>query len=173
MAVGKLLVGHYGKAPEAESVEISLRDCHQRLGLKPSDFVSPEPPDFFRRAHGAIGKYLVFELAKDEIGDAAVWRPGYYLLPLEAVDVLQVLSKKNRGHPGGVTRPVNVESKQEPPPDVLERAQHWADLSQPLFFHCRCENLILRLDAPWALRRRWAARLTCKKRCQPTLKALL
>jgi hypothetical protein len=171
--MGKLLVGHFGKKPDAESTTISLSDCHQRLGLKPSDFVSSDPPPFFKHTHGAKGRYLVFELDKKEIGDAAVWRQGYYLLPLEAADVLQAFGKMKRDKTDFEKRPVEVEFKAEPPSDVLERATQWADDSQPLFFNCRCAHLILRLDAPWALRKRWGARLTCKKRCQPPLKSLI
>src|SRR6185295_10153645 len=104
--MGKLLVGHYGSPPDAESTTISLRDCHQRLGLKPSDFVSAEEPDFFKKSRRALGKYLVFQIHAGEIGNAAMWRVGYYLLPLEAMDVLRAFSKQDvvRGG-GGTPRP--------------------------------------------------------------------
>src|SRR6266513_65927 len=127
--MGKLLVGHYGEKPEAESIEITLRDCHQRLGLKPSDFVSVEAPNFFQHRLGAKGRYLVFELDKKEIGDAAAWRPGYYLMPLEAADVLRALNQDRAAVRSGEKRPVTLQSKQDPPPDVLDRAQRWADIS--------------------------------------------
>lgn len=171
--MGKLFVGHFGKEPEAESTMISLRDCNQRLGLKPSDFVSVHPPSFFKHARGAKGRYLVFELDQKEIGDAAVWKPGFYLLPLEAADVLQAFGKMKRDKTGLELRPVEVVYKIDPPADVLERATLWANNSQPLFFNCRCEQLILKMDAPWALRKRWGLRLTCKKRCQPAIKSLI
>jgi hypothetical protein len=166
--VGKLYTGHYGKRPSAEAVAITLRECHQKLGLMPSDFVSTDPPDFFRKRHGTGGKYLVFELEAKEI-DNAVWRPGFYLLPLEAEDVLKAFSK---GKPVGVSRakkPVELQAKKAPPAFVLERAGRWADVTQPLFFECKCTELVLRLDPPWGLRRRWKARLFCAKKCQPAV----
>ena len=168
--MGKLLMGHYGRPPEAESVSITLRDCHQKLGLKPSDFVSEEDPSFFKKSHGAMGKYLVFQMDAKEIKDAAVWRPGFYLLPLEAVDVLKAFSKQDIVRAGSSKRFAELECKEPPPADILERANRWVEESQPLLFQCHCPQLILRLDPPWAIRRRWAARLTCKKRCQPALK---
>ena len=171
--MGKLFIGHYGHSPDAESVTIALSDCHQRLGLKPSDFVSLEPPSFFNEKQGAMGKYLVFQVDAAEIGDAAVWHPGYYLLPLKALDILNVFSKLEIARGGATRRPFELECKEQPPADVLKRAKRWADQSQPLLFQCHCHELILRLDPPWAFRRHWTARLTCKNRCQPPLKSLL
>src|SRR5437870_4610070 len=117
--MGILLIGHYGRPPEAESVEISLKECHQRLGLTPSDFVSDEEPGFFKKKHGAMGKYLVFLVDKKEIGAAAVWRPGYYLLPLEAADTLKAFSKQDIIRFGAEVRPTELQSKKPPPADVL------------------------------------------------------
>src|SRR5438477_548985 len=90
--MGKLFVGHYGQPPSAESL-VALRDCHQRLGLKPTDFVSEEPPDFYKKARGATGKYLVFQIEASEVANNAFWKPGYYLLPLEAADVLEAFER--------------------------------------------------------------------------------
>jgi hypothetical protein len=173
MAMGKLLIGKYGQPPDAESVTISLRDCHQRLGLKPSDFVSSEDPNFFhRRVKGALGRYLVFQLEASEIQDAAVWRPGFYLLPLDAADVLNAFSKQEVARASkGSARPYELESKQPLPDDVLARAQQWAERSQPLLFKCHCAKLVLKMEGPTFLRRYWKARLTCRKRCQPALKS--
>lgn len=170
--MGKLLIGRFGQEPDAESLTITLRDCHQRLGLRPSDFISSTPPDLFKEAHGAKGKYLVFKMDAEEIGGNVMWRDGYYLLPLEAADVLKVFQKVNLSTAaGGRIRPMDVEFKVQPTADVLERARRWAEDSQPLFFQCHCPRLVLRLDAPWVVRRRWRARLTCPNRCQPALKA--
>jgi hypothetical protein len=171
--MGKLLIGHFGHSPEAESVSIALRDCHQRLGLKPSDFVSTEPPTFFKKAHGAVGRYLVFQLDIEEIKEAAVWRPGYYLLPLDALDVMKAFGKQALTSDPAAIRPVELECEVQPPVDVLKRAHHWADQSQPLFFQCHCPKLTLRLDPPWGFRRHWVGRLMCGKRCQPVLKTRL
>jgi hypothetical protein len=168
--MGKLLIGHYGRPPEAESVEIALRDCHQRLGLKPSDFVDAEEPSFFKKAHRATGKYLVFYVDAAEIREAAVWKPGYYLLPLEAADVLRAFSGKNFAGSRSDIRPSQIISKDPAPEDVLQRARRWAEASQPLLIHCHCPEVIIKLDSPWTFRRRWRVRLTCAKRCQPPLK---
>jgi hypothetical protein len=169
--MGKLLIGHFGEPPQAESIAITLRDCHQRLGLKPSDFVSSEEPDFFKKARRAVGKYLVFQADLNEVKEAAVWKAGYYLLPLSATDVLNLFNKQEITRGGGaVRRPMEVESKETPPPDVMERASRWADQSQPLLFHCHCPQLLLKLDAPMLFRRHWKVRLTCRKRCQPPVK---
>jgi hypothetical protein len=168
--MGKLLVGRFGEPPDAESIAITLRDCNQRLGLKPSDFVSSEPPEFFSKARGAHGKYLVFEVTAAETVEVPIWKPGYYLLPLEAADALKAFAKiTGRAGPGD-PRPFQLEAKATPPDDVLERARRWAVESQPLLFNCHCPELILRLDPPWGLRRHWSARLTCPNRCVPPLK---
>jgi len=168
--MGRLLSGHYGQPPEAESARLSLRECNQKLGLKPGDFVSEGPPKFFQKSFGTRSRYLLFQTDPEETAGSAVWKAGYYLLPLEAADVLQALDGKNHAGAGGVlpTR-IEVKSDEPPPARVLERAQQWAKQSQPLFFRCGCEWLELRLDPPWALRRRWRARLRCPKRCQPAL----
>jgi hypothetical protein len=171
--MGKLLIGHFGRPPEAESVTLTLSECHQRLGLKPSDFVSSDAPPFFHKSKGAKGKYLVFELEVKEVQDMAVWRPGYYLLPLEAADVLKAFSKQEAARRGSGKRPYDIVFKKQPPEDVLDRAQRWADESQPLLIQCRCPSLLLKMDAPWAVRRRWSIKLTCEKRCQPPLKTLI
>ncbi len=172
--MGKLLVGHYGGPPEAESIVISLKECHQRLGLKPSDFVSPEEPNFFRKQHRAVGKYLVFYAEPKEVSEAAVWQTGYYLLPLDAADALKVFDKNKiiQGG-GGQQRPIEIECKTAVPDDVMKRAQRWNEQSQPLLFQCHCSQLLLKLDAPSLIRRHWKARLTCRKRCQPDLKTHL
>lgn len=167
--MGKLFVGHYGNPPDAESATITLKDCHQRLGMKPSDFVSESEPPFFRKKHGAMGRYLVFLLEPQE--SATVWKAGYYLLPLEAADILKVFNKQQLVEGGAVKRPYQMECKEAPPPDVLKRAERWADESQPLLFDCKCPELTLRLDAPHLLRRTWRIRLSCPKRCMPALKA--
>ena len=169
--MGKLFIGHYGHPPEAESATLALRDCHQRLGLRPSDFVSAETPEFFKKKHGAVGKYLVFQLDAEESKDTAAWRPGYYLLPLEAADILKIFDKRELARGGAIKRPFDLQSERPPPADVMERANRWADQSQPLLFQCQCPQLLLRLDPPTLMRRHWKARLGCEKRCQPALKS--
>jgi len=165
--MGKLLTGRYGEEPEAESMEIPLKDCHTRLGMKPSDFVSEGPPKFFRRSFDAGGRYLVFLLNESEAAGNAIWKPGYYLLPMEALNALKAFGKNAAA--GGRKLPVNVECKVEIPPEVGQRALKWSEECQPLFFKCKCDHLELKLDAPWALRRRWRARLRCPDRCQPVM----
>lgn len=173
--MGKLLSGHYGRPPEAESMaEISLRECNQKLGLKPSDFVSEGPPAFFKKAYGTRSRYLLFLLDVSETPGNKIWRPGYYLLPLNAVDVLKALDATRKTVVGTIgLMPIELRTKETLPDDVLARAQHWAQESQPLFFKCHCAYLELRVDPPWALRRRWRARLRCPSRCQPALTAPL
>jgi hypothetical protein len=169
--MGKLLTGHYGDVPEAESTTISLSDCRQRLGLKPTDFVSGGAPDFFNKAYGTKGRYLLFQVDEKEVVGNAVWKAGYYLLPMEAAEVLRVF-QRNQGR-GAATGQrilaVEIESKDTPPDDVKARAEKFARESQPLFFTCKCDHLEMKLSAPWGLRRRWKAKLACPDRCQPTL----
>jgi hypothetical protein len=170
--MGKLLVGHYGQPPEAESISLTLKDCHQRLSLKPTDFVSAEEPDFFKKARHATGKYVVFQADLTDVREAAVWKVGYYLLPLGVPEVLRMFNKQDVARAGGGNRrPMEVESKDTPPPDVLERAQRWGDQAQPLLIQCHCPQLLLKLDAPMLFRRHWRVRLTCRKRCQPPVKS--
>jgi len=168
--MGKLLMGRYGEEPQAEStLPISLRECHQRLSLKPTDYISAGAPDFFNRAYGAKGRYLVFLVEPSEAQGNAIWRPGYYLLPLEAADVLRAFDKNKRGPSEGRALPVEIESKDAVPPEIMALAQRWAQECQPLFFKCKCDHLTLKLTAPWAMRRRWKSRISCPDRCQPTL----
>jgi hypothetical protein len=171
--MGKLLIGHFGHPPEAESVTITLKDCHQRLGMKPSDFVSSESPAFFTKAHGAIGKYLVFEADDADIRDGAVWKKGFYLLPLEAADALKAFDRKDASVRTADVRPFDVECKTDVPPDVLDRISKWAHQVQPMLFRCHCAQLRVKVDPPAVLRRHWKVRLTCDKRCQPALKMQL
>ena len=91
--MGKLLSGRYGSQPDAESIALSLRDCNQKLNLKPSDFVSEGHPKFFEKAFGAAGRYLLFFAEDDDVQGNPIWRRGYYLLPLEAKDVLAALDE--------------------------------------------------------------------------------
>jgi len=172
--MGKLLSGHYGAEPEAESIPLSLKECSQKLNLKPSDFVSEGPPKFFEKDFGAAGRYLLFLTDPREVRESPVWKTGYYLLPLEAKDVLAALEKRR----DGATEeqrilPIEWESESGVPAEIREKAMAWANASQPLFFKCICKNLTLRCYPPWALRRRWKARLRCPKRCQPPLVTLL
>jgi len=60
--------------PDAESIEISLKECNQKLSLKPSDFVSAEPPTFFIR-HSVPGTYLLFQLLPEELRKIRSGRP--------------------------------------------------------------------------------------------------
>ena len=170
--MGKLLSGHYGQPPEAESVPLALAEASQKLGMKPSDFVSEGPPNFFNKAFGAPGRYLVFQVESSELSGSPVWKPGYYLLPLEAADVLKALSKnRSTASVPGEQRvlPIRAEIETAPPPPVQQRLDVWLANAQPLFFKCKCEYLELRVDAPWGLRRKWKARLRCPDRCQPAL----
>jgi hypothetical protein len=174
--MGKLLTGRYGSPPDAESTKsIPLSDCNQKLGLKPSDFVSQDDPDFFRKSFGTHGHYLVLQLEPEELKGNPIWKPGYYLLPLGAIDVLKAFEKDRQAPaPASTDRlPLQIEAKATPTDDVLVRAKQWAEKSQPLFFKCGCPHLELRLDAPHALRRRWKARLRCPRRCQPDQTTLL
>lgn len=172
--MGKLLTGRYGDRPEAESMEIPLRDCHQRLGMKPTDFVSQGEPKFFTRSFDAGGRYLVFLLPPEEAAGSGVWKAGYYLLPLSALDALKAFGKKPAGSAASGRRlPVQIECKREIPPEIRQRAERWGEDSQPLFFKCGCDHLEMRLDPPWALRSRWRAKLRCPDRCQPQQDQLL
>ena len=172
--MGKLLSGHYGSGPEAESIPITLRECSQKLNLKPNDFVSIGPPRFFEKAFGAKSRYLLFLPDPEEVEGSIVWKPGYYLLPLEAKDVLSALSKvTGRGSAEDRVLPVEWEKDFDAPKSIKEKAMKWATATQPLFFQCGCPCLKLRLQPPWALRRRWRARLRCAERCQPPLSTLL
>jgi len=172
--MGKLLSGHYGAPPESESIPLSLKECNQKLSLKPSDFVSEGAPKFFDKDFGASGRYLLFQTDDHDLKGASAWRPGYYLLPLEAKDVLSAL-KKHRGGQADETRvlPIELEASPETPRDIQHQALEWGKTSQPLFFKCRCDHLELRLYPPWALRHRWKARLRCPKRCQPPMTTVL
>ena len=172
--MGKLLSGRYGALPDAQSETLTLRECNQKLGLTPSDFVSVGEPKFFKKAFGAGGRYLLFLLEADEIKDSAVWKPGYYLLPIEAKNVLAALGRHKGDKPNqGAVLPIEWDDEDQAPAAVKERAMRWAAASQPLFFKCTCQNLELRLYSPWAIRRRWKARLRCPNRCQPPLMKLL
>ncbi len=175
--MGKLLSGHYGKPPEAESIPISLMDCQQKLGLKPSDFVSEGPPRIFEKAFGSRGRYLVFQVEDGEIAGSPVWKRGFYLLPIDAVDVLQAFDLNRRGisfdSSPQAALPVHTETATAPPPEVQGQMDAWVARCMPLFFRCGCKFLELKVNPPWGLRRRWKARLRCPKRCQPPLVTLL
>ncbi len=169
--MGVLLSGHYGQSPEAESGRLSLQECAQRLGMKPSDFVSAGDPTFFEKTFGGKGRYLLFKAEPAEVQGSPVWKQGYYLLPLDAIDVLSAFPKKGGAvQTGHRVLPYKIESKETVPPEVLARAKKWADGCQPLFFKCKCEYLEVRLDAPWSFRRRWRVHLRCPDRCQPQRK---
>ena len=171
--MGKLLSGHYGSEPDAESVTLSLRDCNQKLNLKPSDFVSEGPPKFFEKAFGAAGRYLLFLTDQGDIEGSPIWKAGYYLLPLNAKDVLSALErKKSAADEDRPVLPIEWEGTTTAPEEIKKKAMEWAVASQPLFFTCVCRKLRLRLYPPWALRRQWKARLRCFKRCQPALSVL-
>jgi hypothetical protein len=172
--MGKLLSGHYGDDPEAESMcSISLAECHQKLSMKPSDFVSAGAPDFFNKSYGAKGRYLLFLLEPSEVNNNPIWKAGYYLLPLEAMDVLKALDKNKKGGPDVVPLPVRLKGTDNAPEDILKRATTWGKDCQPLFFKCGCDHLAMKISAPFAFRRRWKAKLGCPGRCQPTLSTLL
>ena len=172
--MGKLLTGRYGAGPEAESISLSLKECNQKLNLKPSDFVSEGPPKFFEKAFGASGRYLLFLADAGDVKDSPIWKVGYYLLPLEAKNILVALERHKGGAAeGGTVLPIEWEAESEASEEIKKKAMDWARASQPLFFKCVCKRLSLRLYPPWALRRRWKARLRCPKRCQPPLAALL
>jgi hypothetical protein len=172
--MGKLLSGHYGAKPDAESIALSLKECNQKLNLKPSDFVSEGAPKFFEKAFGASGRYLLYLADDKDVQGNPIWKAGYYLLPLEAKDVLSALEKhKNASAVGGTVLPIEWEKDPAASEELKRKAIEWAVASQPLFFKCVCKQLELRLYAPWSLRRRWKARLRCRKRCQPPLTTLL
>ena len=173
--MGKLLTGHFGGPPEAESVSLSLADASQILGMKPSDFVSEGAPTFFTKAYGAPGRYLVFHVDDQELEGRPAWKKGYYLLPLEAGDILKAMEKNRLASGTSSGRhilPVKAVIDTPPPAAVQERLNAWVASAQPLFFKCGCDHLELTVSAPWGLRRRWKARLRCPKRCQPALNEL-
>jgi hypothetical protein len=132
--MGKLLSGRYGGTPEAISGTITLSECHQRLSLKPSDHVSVGEPDFFKKAYGAKGRYLLFQVDESEVRGTAAWKPGYYLLPLDALDVLKAMDKSNQPRAEAGPLPVAVKDQDGAPASILAQAQKWAADSQPLFF---------------------------------------
>ncbi len=172
--MGKLLSGRYGAEPDAESIALTLKECNQKLNLKPSDFVSEGPPKFFEKAFGASGRYLLYLADTEDVRGNPIWKTGYYLLPLEAKDVLSALGKhKNASAEGRAVLPIEWEIESKAPEEIKKKAMEWAIASQPLFFICVCSQLELRIYPPWALRRRWKARLRCPKRCQPPLSTLL
>jgi hypothetical protein len=171
--MGKLLSGRYGSEPDAESISLSLRECNQKLNLKPSDFVSEGAPKFFEKAFGASGRYLLFLAGVDDVKENPIWKAGYYLLPLEAKDVLAALEKRKITAEGARVLPIEWEVQPEGSPEIIEKAMQWGKASQPLFFKCVCKNLQLRLYPPWALRQRYKVRLRCPKRCQPPMSTLL
>jgi len=172
--MGKLLSGRYGSPPDAESITLTLKECSQKLSMKPSDFVSAGEPKFFEKAFGAAGRYLLFLANEEDVKDSQVWKAGYYLLPLESKDVLSALEKhKTSGGDDRPVLPIQWEEESGASPEIKKRAMEWGRMSQPLFFKCVCKNLSLRLYPPWALRNRWKVRLRCPKRCQPPLIALL
>src|ERR1039457_4825385 len=135
--MGKLLTGHYGSDPDAESIALTLKECNQKLNLKPSDFVSEGPPKFFEKAFGASGRYLLFLAAAEDVQDNPIWKTGYYLLPLEAKDVLAALSRHKGGAKvAGEVLPIEWEKVTEAPTELQGKAMAWAQASQPLFFKC-------------------------------------
>src|SRR5882672_5076875 len=150
--MGKLLSGRYGSEPDAVSISISLRECNQKLNLKPSDFVSEGAPTFFEKAFGASGRYLLFLADREDVKDNPIWKVGYYLLPLEAKDVLAALQKRKGAVVGDAfVLPIEWESdEQEAPTEIKMKAMEWGKASQPLFFKCVCKNLTLRIFPPWA-----------------------
>ncbi len=172
--MGKLLSGRYGSKPEAESIALSLNDCAQQLNMKPSDFVSTGEPKFFEEKFGSSTRYLLFLLEAAEVKESSVWKPGYYLLPLEAKDVLAAIQKRGRVHRADdIVLPFDWEDEADAPEPIKTRAIAWGKESQPLFFKCSCKRLQMRLYAPWAMRKRWKARLRCPGRCQPSITTLL
>jgi len=172
--MGKLLSGKYGSGPDAESIPLSLKECNQKLNLKPNDFVSEGAPTFFEKSFGSSGRYLLFLTDEADVKDSSVWKTGYYLLPLDAKDVLAALDKRKGGASGErEILPIDWETQVDSPEHIKAKAMTWARESQPLFFKCVCPRLSLRLYPPWALRQRWKVRLRCPKRCQPPLTTLL
>ena len=170
--MGKLLTGHYGRPPEAESVFLALNDASQKLGMKPSDFVSEGAPNFFKKTFGAPGRYLLFQTEAKEVEGSPVWKLGYYLLPLEAADILKSLEKSRQAAAAAGDKralPIKAEMETSPPLAVQERLDAWVAKAQPLFFKCGCDHLELKVMEPWGLRRRWKVRLRCPRRCQPPL----
>src|SRR5688572_28003403 len=124
--MGKLLSGRYGSESEAESMQITLRECNQKLGMKPTDFVSEGKPKFFEKAFGASGKYLIFLMDTRDVQDNPIWKFGYYLLPLEAKDILVALEKHKGGSVhAGQALPIQWEVEPEAAPDIVEKALKW------------------------------------------------
>src|SRR5882724_9510019 len=120
--MGKLLSGHYGSKPDAESVTISLRECNQQLNMKPSDFVSEGAPTFFEKAFGAAGRYLLFQADPDDIQGNPIWKVGYYLLPLEAKEVLAALQKtRKRGDEENTVLPIEWETMVDAPEEIKKK----------------------------------------------------
>src|SRR5882724_5390358 len=110
--MGKLLSGRYGAEPDAESIELSLKECNQKLNLKPSDFVSEGSPKFFEKAFGAAGRYLLYLAEEKDVRGSPIWKMGYYLLPLEAKDVLSALEKhKGVASEGRTVLPIEWETE--------------------------------------------------------------
>jgi hypothetical protein len=172
--MGKLLTGRYGSPPDAESIPITLTQCNQKLNLKPSDFVSSGPPKFFEKRFGSSARYLLFLLEADEVKDNGIWKPGYYLLPLEAKDVLSAIENRRAGAADATVLPIEWEEEPKDAPEAMrEKALAWGKASQPLFFKCTCKKLTLRLYPPWAMRQKWKSRLRCPRRCQPAITTLL
>lgn len=174
--MGKLLSGRYGSKPEAESIAISLTECHQKLNLKPSDFVSEGPPKFFEASFGSSARYLLFLTDPDDIKESRIWRTGYYLLPLDAKDVLAAIEKRKPNAAREEGAVLSIEWEEDPasaPEPIRDKALAWGAASQPLFFKCACKKLQMRLYSPWAMRRKWKARLRCPGKCQPPMATLL
>ena len=167
--MGKLLIGRYGEEPSAESIPMSLKDCHLKLGLRPTNYVSEGEPDFFNESDGAFGKYLVFKAdAEDMTGP--LWKPGYYLLPVDPGQALNLLKGVDRTPLSGRRRPVQLQAPEDVPPEVLTRAKAWVEQTQSSLMDCECATLEGRVKPPFGLRRQWNVSLGCPKRCQPVLK---
>ncbi len=172
--MGKLLSGRYGSKPQAESFSLSLTECAQKLNLKPSDFVSEGPPQFFEKSFGSSSHYLLFYVSSEDVKDKPIWKTGYYLLPLEAKEVLAAIERRRRGASEEENLlPLEWEEEAEAPPPIKDKAMAWGRKSQPLFFLCSCKSLKIRLYPPWAMRTKWKARLRCAGKCQPPITTLL
>jgi len=171
--MGKLLIGRYGSKPNAESTSLSIKDCHLKWGLKPSDFVSLDTPPFFKDSDNARGMYLVYKAEPEDLGSTPQWRAGYYLLPVDPAAHMNAILGQENVAVSTAKRPVHLESKNDVPPEIQERALAWASHSQTMLFSCACTSLTLKLSSPWSLRRRWEAKLVCPNRCQPALKSVI